>query len=192
MHSLADEALISLIKQGDTDAFERLAARYEKKVYSLAWRLTGRHEDAGDLAQEAFMKAWRSMGNFRGDASFGTWMTHIVTNIWRDEIRKHHMAYETLDERLEQIPAEAIGPEALYERKERQEWLQGLINELPHEYKLVLVLRDIEGCAYKEIAVMTGLALGTVKSRISRARMSLREKLQAAGVINESKEPKAE
>jgi RNA polymerase sigma-70 factor (ECF subfamily) len=90
-----------------------------------------------------------------------------------------------LDERLDQTPSGETGPEALYERKERQEWLQGLINELPHEYKLVLVLRDIEGCAYKEIAAMTGLALGTVKSRISRARMSLREKLQAAGAIHE-------
>jgi RNA polymerase sigma-70 factor (ECF subfamily) len=178
-----DEALIALIKQGKTAAFETLAARYEKKVYSLAWRLTGNREDAGDLAQEAFLKAWRSIGQFRGEAAFGTWMTHIVANLWRDSVRKHRVSYESLDEKIDQIPSAEAGPEAIYERRERQEGVQGLIGALAPEYKLVLVLRDIEGYAYTDIADMTGLPLGTVKSRISRGRTRLKELLVAAGML---------
>jgi RNA polymerase sigma-70 factor (ECF subfamily) len=178
-----DEALVAQVKQGKIAAFETLAARYEKKVYSLAWRLTGNREDAGDLAQEAFVKAWRSMGGFRGDAAFGTWMTSIVTNLWRDELRKRHTAYEALDERLDQIPSAEAGPETLYERKERSEGIQALINDLDPEYRLILVLRDAEGYAYRDIADMTGLPLGTVKSRISRARTRMKELLKAAGLL---------
>ncbi|MDR1206751.1 MAG: sigma-70 family RNA polymerase sigma factor [Peptococcaceae bacterium] len=186
--------LIALIKRGKTEKtaalneitpdriFEILAERYEKKVYSLAWRLTGNREDAGDLAQEAFLKAWRSIGQFRGDAAFGTWMTHIVTNLWRDSVRKRRVNYESLDDKTDQIPSAEAGPEAVYERRERQEGVQGLINELAPEYKLVLVLRDIEGYTYTDIADMTGLPLGTVKSRISRARERLKELLKAAGI----------
>jgi RNA polymerase sigma-70 factor (ECF subfamily) len=183
MNSKTDEALIALIKQGKTAAFEALAARYEKKVYSLAWRLTENREDADDLAQEAFLKAWRSIGGFRGEAAFGTWMTRIVVNLWRDGMRKRRVIYETLDETMDRIPSDEADPETLYERGERREGIQGLICELTPEYRLVLTLRDIEGYAYTDIAEMTGLPLGTVKSRISRARERLKELLKAAGLI---------
>jgi RNA polymerase sigma-70 factor (ECF subfamily) len=182
MNSKTDEALIALVKQGRTAAFEVLTERYEKKVYSLAWRLTGNREDADDLAQEAFLKAWRSILYFRGDAAFGTWMTYIVTNLWRDGLRKRHVSAESLDERADRIPSGEAGPEALYESRERQESVQRLIRELAPEYRLVLVLRDIEGYAYTDITDMTGLPMGTVKSRISRARERLRELLVSNGV----------
>jgi RNA polymerase sigma-70 factor (ECF subfamily) len=146
----------------------------------------GNHEDANDLAQEAFLRAFQSIGNFRGEASFLTWMCRIVTNLCRDELRKKYRTQiESLDEEItlgegevkKQVASSEPGPAELYEKKELQEKIQELINTLSPEFRLALVLRDIQGFTYEEIAEQLECSLGTVKSRINRARKYLKDKL---------------
>jgi RNA polymerase sigma-70 factor (ECF subfamily) len=182
----SDEALVARSKNGDADAFEELVSLYERKIYTVAYRIMGNHEDANDLAQEAFLRAFQSIGNFRGEASFLTWMCRIVTNLCRDELRKKYRTQiESLDEEItlgegevkKQVASSEPGPAELYEKKELQEKIQELINTLSPEFRLALVLRDIQGFTYEEIAEQLECSLGTVKSRINRARKYLKDKL---------------
>lgn len=183
---LKDEELVAKSRAGDIDAFEELVSRYERKVYTTAYRLIGNPDDANDLAQEAFLRAFQAIKNFRGEASFLTWISRIVTNVCRDELRKRcRVNIESLDERIildegevaKQYPADEAGPAELLEKKELQEEIQGLINNLSPEFRLALVLRDIQGFSYEEIAEQLECSLGTVKSRINRARNYLKDRL---------------
>ncbi|QNB44867.1 sigma-70 family RNA polymerase sigma factor [Thermanaerosceptrum fracticalcis] len=182
----SDEALVARSKNGDIDAFEELVSCYERKIYNVAYRLMGNHEDANDLAQEAFFRAFQSISNFRGEASFLTWMCRIVTNLCRDELRKKYRTQiESLDGEItlgegevkKQVASSEPGPAELYEKKELREKIQELINTLSPEFRLALVLRDIQGFTYEEIAEQLECSLGTVKSRINRARKYLKDKL---------------
>lgn len=182
----SDEALVARSKNGDIDAFEELVSCYERKIYNVAYRLMGNHEDANDLAQEAFLRAFQSISNFRGEASFLTWMCRIVTNLCRDELRKKYRTQiESLDGEItlgegevkKQVASSEPGPAELYEKKELREKIQELINTLSPEFRLALVLRDIQGFTYEEIAEQLECSLGTVKSRINRARKYLKDKL---------------
>ncbi len=182
----SDEALVARSKNGDIDAFEELVSRYERKIYTVAYRFMGNHEDANDLSQEAFLRAFQSISSFRREASFLTWMCRIVTNLCRDELRKKYRAQiESLDEEItlgegevkKQVASSEPGPAELYETKELQEKIQELINTLSPEFRLALVLRDIQGFTYEEIAEQLECSLGTVKSRINRARKYLKDKL---------------
>lgn len=187
MVASADEPLVERAKRGDMSAFELLVDRYERRVYNLAYRLMGNHEDASDTAQEAFIRVFQSLPEFRGDASFSTWLTKITTNLCLDELRrrKRQQAQTSLDEPYEtedgevgrQVAAEGDGPERSLERKELQLVVQQGIQSLSEEYRSVVVLRDMQGLSYVEIADITGLSLGTVKSRLNRARQQLKEKL---------------
>ncbi len=181
-----EDELVARSRNGDIDAFEELVSRYERKIYTIAYRLIGNYDDADDLTQEAFMRAFKSIKNFRGEASFQTWMCRIVTNVCRDEMRKRKRAViESLDETInlgdgevqKQIPSSDPGPSDLYEKKELQETIQKYINSLSPDFRLALVLRDIEGYSYEEIAEQLQCSLGTVKSRINRARNNLKNKL---------------
>ena len=183
-----EDVLVRMSKNGDINAFEELVCRYERKIFTAAYRLTGNREDAADLAQEAFLRAFRSIQNFRAEASFLTWMYSIVTNLCRDELRKRsRVQLESLDERIalddsevaKQFSSRDAGPAELYEQKELREKIQGLINTLLPEYRMALVLRDIQGLSYEEIATQLGCSLGTVKSRINRARNHMKDKLLA-------------
>jgi RNA polymerase sigma-70 factor (ECF subfamily) len=177
--------LIQRAGQGDLQAFEDLVRRYENKVFAVAFRLSGNRQEGEDLAQETFIKAWKAMPNFRGEASLGTWLVTIVTNLWRDRMRKHTLSVDSLDEPVQyesgemysQIADQGPGPEVLYESKELKDQLARFIQELKPEFRAVLVLRDIQGYSYEEIAAMTASSLGTVKSRINRARKYLRDRL---------------
>jgi len=184
----SEDELVRRSKNGDIDAFEELIARYERKIFTTAYRLTGNREDAADLAQEAFLRAFRSIQSFRAEASFLTWMYTIVTNLCRDELRKRKRVHlESLDERIaledsevaKQFPSETVGPAEVYEQKELREKIQRTINTLTPEYRMALVLRDIQGLSYEEIAAQLDCSLGTVKSRINRARNYLKDKLSA-------------
>jgi RNA polymerase sigma-70 factor (ECF subfamily) len=152
----------------------------------LAYRIIGNYEDANDLAQEAFLRAFQSIKTFRGEASFQTWLCRIVTNLCRDEMRKkYRFNSESLDENVvleegevtKQIASGDPGPAELYEAKEFQEMIQGFINSLSPEFRMALVLRDIQGYSYEEIAEQLECSLGTVKSRINRARNYLKKRL---------------
>lgn len=176
--------LIQKSQRGDMDAFEQLLLRYEKKVYTIAYKYMGNAEDASDLAQEAMIKAYQSIGTFRGESSFGTWIGRITANKCLDELRKRKKLQTTsLDEELEleegsvqkEIVSERDTPEQHTIRQETVHYVQQKLQQMKEEYRMVLVLRELEGHSYEDIADMLNCSLGTVKSRISRARNYLKE-----------------
>lgn len=181
-----DEDLVAKSKKGDIKAFEELVCRYERKIYTIAYRMMGNYDDANDLAQEAFLRAFQAIGGFRQESSFFTWLSRIVTNACRDELRKRYRKpVESLDKEIclgdleikKQIPSSEPGPDEIYEKMELQQELQEIIVTLSPEFRCALVLRDIQGFTYEEIAEELECSLGTVKSRINRARNYVKEKL---------------
>lgn len=185
MSKSLDELLVERAKRGDVEAFEQLISQHQKTVFNIAYRLTSNYEDASDVAQEAFIRAYSSLAEFRGDSSFATWLYRIVNNACLDELRKRKRQRVTyIDESVtmddgemsRQIADTADGPEQALERVEIQRAVQESITSLDEEYRLVLVMRDIQGYSYNEIADALAINLGTVKSRLNRARNALKEK----------------
>jgi RNA polymerase sigma-70 factor, ECF subfamily len=184
----ADEkGLIEKCKQGDLAAFDELVRRYEKLVFHVAYRLAGNYDDANDVAQDSFVRVFNSIGTFRGDANFTTWLYRIVTNVYLDERKKAKSHPKTsLEEYIEleensvtrQIEDEGPTPEESVQTLERNEILQRAIMSLPEYQRVMIVLYHTQGKSYEEIAEITNLAIGTVKSRLNRARLALSEKLQ--------------
>lgn len=191
---LSDERLVERAKKGDADAFEVLVSRYERKVYNLAYRLTGHHEDASDLAQDAFVRVYTRLADFRGDSSFATWLYRIVTNACKDELRRRRRQTVTsLDQPMENDDGEMTRqvedahtdtPEQAVERQEVQRAVQLAINSLDEHFRMVLVMRDIQELSYNEIADVLGENLGTVKSRLNRARNALKEALEKLELLS--------
>lgn len=180
--------LIRLCQAGNVEAFEKLILKHEKQVYTIAYRFMSNHEDACDLAQEALVKAYKSIDRFRGEASFKTWLYHIVANVCRDELRKRKKNhFISLDapifteegELTRQAEDWTYSPEILYESKENQELIQSILSTLTSEYQEVLIMREIQGFSYEEIAEQLKCSLGTVKSRLNRARKAMRDCLLA-------------
>lgn len=192
---LTDEELVVRARRGDADAFTALVERYERKVYALAYRMSGNAEDATDLAQEAFIRIWRKLGEFRGDAAFSTWVYRITANVCLDQ-RRHERRRPalSLDAEAEtergplgrQVADPAAGPDAALEAAELQATIQAEIARLPAEYRAALVLRDLEGHAYQEIADILAVSLGTVKSRISRGRQLLKGRFTALELFRQA------
>lgn len=181
-----DEELVQRVKSGDMEAFEQLVLKYESRIYTIAYRYTGSHNDAGDLAQEAFIRAYKSIHGFRGESSFITWLSRVVTNVCKDELRRR-MKQKTvsIDEMMENghVPAIDYGGSSLEEvvlRKEWQQEVQAVLNTLSEEHRAVVIMRDIQGYSYEEISFMLKCSLGTVKSRLNRARNVLKDKLLAS------------
>lgn len=178
-----EDDLVRLAQEGQAAAFEALVERHQARVYSLALRLTGNPHDAFDMAQEALLKAFLSLPSFRGQSAFSTWLHRITTNVCLDEMRKRGrrplLAVEREDDDAPPRvhPDPAPGPEAEALRREERRAIERAIAALPEEFRVPLVLRDLQGFSYEEIADLTGLPLGTVKSRIHRARLQLRERL---------------
>jgi len=181
-----DEELVRKSQKGDINAFEQLISKYQQKIYNIAYRLMGNPHDASDLAQEALIKVYKSIGSFRLDASFSTWVYHIVTNVCRDELRKRNRhQVSSLDEPLnlhdgevnKEVADFSNSPEFAYEQKESGEYIQKLINSLNPEYRMVVVLREMMGFSYEEIARELDITLGTVKSRLNRARKYLKDRI---------------
>lgn len=186
MSAVNDELLVQRAKQGDPEAFSELVSLYEKKVYNLAYRLTGNHQDAEDMYQEAFLRVYRMLPDFRGDASFSTWLYRIVSNTCVDELRRRkrqrtvsiNAAVETNDGEMErELPSDEDTPEDQLQRVEVRHLVQYGLEGLDEEFRLVLVLRYVNELSYNQIAEATGLPLGTVKSRLNRALKALKEKL---------------
>jgi RNA polymerase sigma-70 factor (ECF subfamily) len=185
-----DARYVALCQQGEPTAFEVLVRRHQKRMFNIAYRMTGNYEDAGDVVQEAFLSAHRTIKRFRGEARFSTWLYGIVANHAKNRVRQAgSKAYHepvSLDDppvgvegglAFDPPSRETPAPDVL-ERKETQEKIQGCINGLEKEHREVIVLRDIEGFSYEEIAVMLSIPDGTVKSRLSRARNALKESLK--------------
>jgi RNA polymerase sigma-70 factor, ECF subfamily len=178
--------LIERCRGGDTGAFNILVRRYERTVFNTAYRLCGSYDDAADIAQEAFVRAWNNLKSFRGEAQFSTWIHRIVTNVFLDDRKKKRSRpTRSLDEDMEldensvqrQYEDPSPGPEALAEGDERRRILERAISTLPENQRTMIVLYHARGMAYEEIAEIMDLPMGTVKSRLNRARLALRDRL---------------
>ena len=163
--------------------------RHQAKVFNLAFRFLNSKEEAEDLTQEIFLKVYRKIGGFRGDARFSTWIFQIAANHCRNRLKylqrrgrgRHDSLDETRDEgdgvRQRQMPDLTKIPQDLVEREQIKQIVTTEISHLPEEYRTVIILRDIQGFSYEEIAKITGALEGTVKSRLHRARMELKDRL---------------
>jgi RNA polymerase sigma-70 factor, ECF subfamily len=174
----------------DASAFDNLVRCYQDRVFNICYRMMGGHEEANDCAQETFVKAYRALKNFRFEARFSTWILTIAVNVCRNRLKSMEHRYQQRMVRIDSSPdgtgslgrleIEDPAPNALAQlaRKEQEVLLQKAIDGLPRDAKAVAVLRDIEGLSYEEIVRITGYNLGTVKSKLARARHQLREKLK--------------
>lgn len=183
-----EHALIQRCKNGDIGAFDELFKRYEKRVFSCAFHICGNYHDASDITQEAFIRVFNSVQTFRGDANFLTWIYRIVTNVYLDERKKSKAHRQTsLDEFIEldensvtrQIVDDNPLPAEIFESKERAEIVQTAINALPEYQRIIVTLYHIDSLSYDEIADVLQLPIGTVKSRLNRARLALADILGA-------------
>ena len=175
-----DEAeVLARARAGDPEAFGALASPHEPMLWRTCWRLTGSEEDARDALQEAMLKAWRAIGSFEGRSSFSTWLYAIAVRACRDLMRRKAVrpavSLDGLREEGFDPPAADPGPERAAEDKERREAVRRALSLLPEEQRIPLTLFAVEGRKYEEIAEITGVAVGTVKSRVSRGRDRLRE-----------------
>lgn len=176
-----EAAVIQAVLDGDINAYELLVKEYEKNVYNLALRMVGNSEDAADMSQEAFIKAYNSLTSFRGDSKFSVWLYRIVSNVCLDSLRSRgrrqtvSLSAENDDgEDVEiDIADETQSPERLLDRRLTRDAVRRGLAALPPEHRQILLLREIQGLSYDEIADALGIEAGTVKSRIFRARKKL-------------------
>ncbi|MCI0580137.1 MAG: sigma-70 family RNA polymerase sigma factor [Chloroflexi bacterium] len=182
--------LIKQAQKGDVTSFNTLVLHYQDAVYNVAYRIMGESGTAADATQEAFISAYKSLGSFRG-GNFKAWLMRIVTNACYDELRRRKRRPQaSLDEIMESNESAALlvsenspGPEEHHQRAELVRAVERCLEDLPDEQKTATILCDIEGYDYTEIAAMMSTSLGTVKSRLSRARARLRECLQGVGEL---------
>ena len=185
-------SIIDKVRSGDVNAFEAVVRAYEKNVYNIALRMGLGREDALDASQESFLKAYHALPNFRGDSKFSVWLYRIVSNTCLDFLRERKRRAEVSlqieddegEQETMQIPDESLSPERLFERKLTREAVRRGLESLPEDQRRILLLREIQGLSYEEIAEVLDLESGTVKSRIFRARRKLCEFLTEDGNIS--------
>ncbi len=176
--------LIHLCAEGDHAAFEALVLHFEKSVFAVALSVLEHRQDAEDAAQETFLKLWRSASTYRGDCAVKTWMLTVARNTALDYKRKRrstdYLPMETEDGRLYDLPDDHVdsNPEAAYRRRDEAEAVWSAMAELSHVHRQILILRDMEGLPYEEIARLLKCREGTVKSRVNRAREKLKNILK--------------
>lgn len=176
-----ESRIVQKVIKGDVNAFETLVLAYEKSVYNIALRMTRNSEDASDMTQEAFIKAYNSLQSFRGDSKFSVWLYRIATNVCLDFLRSRSrrptvsLSVEDNDGEEVQLDVadESQSPEQLLDRQMTRESVRRGLETLSLEYRQILLLREIQGLSYDEISQALGLEVGTVKSRIFRARKKL-------------------
>lgn len=184
-----DQEIVQLILAGDTDAFNVLVDRYQSRAYNLCLRMLGDGDAAADVAQDAFISAYRHLPSLRGD--FRPWLMRIVANACRDALRSQKrrstismdVSRDEDDGPGLQIADDAAGPEDALLQRELQQTIVIALHSIPDDQREVIVLSDIEGRSYQEIADITGINIGTVKSRLNRARLRMRELLVAAELL---------
>lgn len=173
--------IVVRVRSGDTNAFEVLVLEHQKKIYNLALRMLGNEEDALDMAQEAFIRAFNSLDGFRGDSKFSVWLYRLTSNICIDFIRSRNkkqassLTYDNPDDEAQELelPDDRFSPHAALENKELRDAVYRGLDQLSPEYRQILLLREINGLSYEEIGRVLQLESGTVKSRIFRARQKL-------------------
>ncbi|RPI79095.1 MAG: sigma-70 family RNA polymerase sigma factor [Desulfobacteraceae bacterium] len=184
-----DDQLVRAFQSGQTKAFDQLVIRHQDRVFTVCYRFLGNEQEARDMAQEIFINVYRHLNGFRAEAAFFTWLYRITVNSCKNRLKSLEYKYRKKQvslsgpfqtESSQSKEMEDGQPSALaaLEKKEKGQMIQKAIDALPKEQKMMIVLRDIEGLAYEEIIKLTGLRLGTVKSKLARARILLREKLK--------------
>ena len=189
--STDDKSLVQAAQKGDMGAFEELVARHRDKIYARAYSMMRNEEEAIDLSQEAWVKAWQRLKQFQGESSFGTWMTRIVINLCLDQLRRHKRqraeSIEAMDEESggveRHMPVVTINPTAGLERNELRQRIDKALGQLSHEHRTALVLHEFEEMEYKEIAKTMGCSIGTVMSRLFYARRKM------AALLSDLKKP---
>ncbi|NBR86248.1 MAG: sigma-70 family RNA polymerase sigma factor [Verrucomicrobia bacterium] len=182
-----DVQLVAASQAGDMVAFEELVARHRDKIYARAFSMMRNEEEAIDLSQEAWVKAWQRLKQFQGDSSFATWMTRIVINLCLDQLRRQKRtraeSIEQLDEELggveRQMPVVTTNPSEGLERSELRKRIDKAMNQLSYEHRTVLILHEFEEMEYKQIAKVMNCSIGTVMSRLFYARRRLASLLQS-------------
>lgn len=187
----SDRDLVLACQRREPQAFEELVKRHQRTVYALLYQLAPEWQDTADLAQDVFIRVWRSIGNLRNPGSFRSWLTQIVTNLFYDELRKRPRRVPTIsmDEGIDEgdseegggasrdIPDSSMLPDERILTDELAVVIRQAMANLPEQFRTAIVLRELEGLSYEEIAVLTKTEMGTVKSRIARARSKLQEVL---------------
>jgi RNA polymerase sigma-70 factor (ECF subfamily) len=185
--SVAERLFIRRLKQRDEQAFNEMVRQYGDKVFSLVYRMIGNRAEADDVAQDVFITVFKTIDTFRGEAKFSTWLLRIAANHSKNRIK--YLARRPTDangdgnDGVAAIPGappvqgHIAGPDAMLEAAEADRLMQEGIAELDEEHRLLVILRDVEELSYQEIGDITGLAEGTIKSRLHRARMAIKEKL---------------
>src|ERR671912_875076 len=182
-----DEELVALSMRGDTESFDQLILRWERPIYALAYRVIGREEEARDVVQETFLRAFRGLANFRGQAKFSSWIYRIALNLCRDWIRRERRApvsqapegVDLAELVSEQGPIESI--EDLVARNDMSRTVARAMQELPEEQRTAIILKEYHGMTFQEIADLQGCPLSTVKTRLYQGLIVLRRRLQKNG-----------
>jgi len=178
-----EKQLIQRAKNGDENSFESLILGCQSKAYNIALRYLKNEEDAMDALQESFIKIFRHLKSFKEDSRFDTWVYRIVVNTCNDMLRKNSnqkitdSIFKTEDEKetILEIPDTTGSPEEVFEKQEKTEHIISCLDQLNQEQKEIIILRDIHGFSYEEISEILSCSIGTVKSRINRSRLKLRE-----------------
>lgn len=193
MALLDEQVLIEKASEGDAGAFEILVERYEKGVYNLAYRLIPDRDDAMDITQEVFLKAFQALPKFRGDSRFSTWLHRVCVNACLDFLRrKQRTQTYSLDEPINlkessvvrEVRDDSGSVEDVIETKSLTESVLMALNSVDEAHRTVIALSDIRGYSYQEIADMLGISIGTVKSRLHRGRMAIRKLLPAEQIAS--------
>jgi len=176
-----DLELIERCLNRDESAWEQIIQRYRRKVFGIAYKFTGRFEEAEDLTQEVFLKVYKALESYKKEQDFSWWLVSISRNAcidyYRSVKRERKVLSDNLD-KLKEFKFEGLSPQGSLEAAERSQRLRQSLSELPDDLRKVLILRDLKGLSYKEIADQLGLVEGTVKSRIHRGRNELAEKIK--------------
>ena len=194
MEQRQEAGWIEAFLAGDRSAFDKLVLRHQDRVFNVCYRLLGDYEEASDCAQETFVKVYRALKDFRFGSSFSTWLYAIAVNTCKNKLNSAEYRRRKRMVPLDDPPGNSTGgatvreledpapsPLAQLTEKERERLVQEAIDELPHDARMVVVLRDVEGLSYEEIVQATGYNMGTLKSKLARARQQLKEKLK--GVV---------
>lgn len=188
-YASCDAAIVKRVQEGDKQAYNILVIRYQHRVCQIAQKFVKDSVDANDIAQEAFIKAYRAIGSFRGASSFYTWLYRIVVNCAKTYLEQNSKMQVALDVDAPEFESQDVHgvltshetPDTLIESEELKKVIFKALSELPEDLRQALTLREMEGLSYEDISVIAGVPVGTVKSRIFRARQYIEEQMSAHG-----------